>query len=253
MKNNLWIAALAGLGLLAACEKNDALSRRGQVQTGAGLKFLHMSPDAPVVNVLADTMKVISSAPIAGGAESGIAFGTIAPGLAGGYALVSPGARMISFQVPASSATMGGQTLASQQATLELGKFYSVALVNFAATPEAVIVEDDLSIPDTSKAYVRIANFLPGAKANVEFQFTSGASLGTRFTRDSLAFKSVSNFEPIAPETYKILLRANSSAARLDSITAFTPLKGRKYTLYTRGQIGGTSTKRPLIFQSTTL
>ena len=85
--------------------------------------------------------------------------------------------------------------------------------------------------------------------ADIEFVGTAG---GYNFSKNGIAFKGVSSFDTLKEATYKIYLRANGSPTKLDSIAAFAPLAGKKYTLYTRGvvgQTGSTNTKRPLIFQ----
>lgn len=234
-----------------SCDKNDSLQQRGNAAVGASIKAMHLSPNAPAFNILIDSTKavgVLSTTSI----ESGLVFGNIFPSLSGGYAFIPGGAHTISAKVPTSSTTLPGQTITSKQFTFEQGKFYSVAIIDSLSRLDAVIVEDNLNIPDTSKSYFRIANFMLNGTADVEF--TSSTMLGYNFQKNGLAYKSVSNFDTLSAGTYKIMLRANGSATRLDSITAFAPAKGRKYTLYTRGvvgQTGSTNTKRPLIFQMT--
>lgn len=246
----IFICILA-LSFAPSCEKDNALPDRTIDLTGAGIKVMHLSPNAPALNLLVDSTKIIGVSNTTG-TENGFVFGNIFPSLAGGYALAEPGNRTISAKVPMSSATLPGQTLVSKSASLERGKFYSVAIVDSISRLDAVVVEDDLNIPDTSKAYYRIANFMLNGTADVEF--LSSTMPGYNFSKNNHPFKSVTQFDTITPGTYKILLRANGTATRLDSITAFAPAKGRKYTLYTRGvvgQTGSTNTRRPLIFQMT--
>lgn len=235
---------------IIGCDKIDSLQQRGNAADGAGIKVMHLSPDAPSANMLFDSTKVVGVLTTTA-IESGFVFGNIFPSLSGGYAFVSAGSHTVSFKVPASSTVLPGQTIASKASAFEQGKFYSIALLDSLSRIEAFIFEDNLNIPDTSKAYFRIANLMSKGTADVEV--TSSTIAGYNFQRNGLAYKSVSNFDTISPGTYKILLRANSSSTRLDSITAFAPAKGRKYTLYTRGVVGltGTNTRRPLIFQMT--
>ena len=239
------------LFIAIGCDKEDSLQQRGVAADGAGVKVMHLSPDAPSFNLLVDSTKtvgVLSSNSI----EAGMVFGNIFPSLTGGYAFVPIGSHTVSAKVPASSASLPGQTIVSESFTFDQNKFYSIAVVDSLSKLDAVIVEDNLSIGDTSKAYFRIANFMLKGTADVEV--TSNTITGYNFQRNAIAYKSVSNFDTITAGTYKIMLRANGSATRLDSITAFAPAKGRKYTLYTRGvvgQTGSTNTRRPLIFQMT--
>lgn len=251
-KSNIFIYLFFMLGFtIVSCDKNDSLQPRGDAAAGSSIKAMHLSPNAPALNILVDSTKTVGVL-ATNSIESGLVFGNISPSLSGGYAFVTSGAHTISAKVPASSTTLPGQTITSKQFTFEPGKFYSVAIVDSLSRLDAVIVEDNLDIPDTSKSYFRIANFMLNGTADVDI--TSSTITGYSFQRNGLAYKSVSNFDTLSAGTYKILLRANGSATRLDSITAFAPVKGRKYTLYTRGvvgQTGSTNTKRPLIFQMT--
>jgi hypothetical protein len=237
--------------LLVSCEKTDSLQQRGITANGASIKAMHLSPDAPAINLMVDSIKtvgVLSTTAI----ESGFVFGNIFPSLSGGYGFVPSGTHTISAKVPFSSTVLPGQTITSKSVTLEDGKFYTVAILDSLSKLEAVIVEDKLDIPDTSKSYFRIANYMMKGTADVEF--TSSTITGYTFQKNGIAYKTTSNFDTLSAGTYKILLRSNGSSTRLDSITAFAPAKGRKYTLYTRGvvgQTGSTNTRRPLIFSMT--
>ncbi len=238
---------------IAACDKTDALQERGVVEEGAGIKAMHMSPDAPTFSLMVDSLRAVTSLSATNGTEIGLVFGNVFPSLAGGYALVPGGSHAVSARVSSTFATNPGKTIVSKSATLENGKFYTVAIVDSLSRVDAVIVEDDRNVADTSKAYFRIANFMLNGTADVEFIGSAG---GYNFMRNGISFKTVSNFDTLTPSpaTYKVLLRSNGSATRLDSVT-LTPLKGRKYTLYTRGvvgQTGSTNTRRPLIFSTLT-
>lgn len=238
-----------------ACDKEDSLITRGQEMEGAAIKVLHLSPDAPSFNLYVDSLRAATVLAPSANTESGLAFGSIVPSLSGGYAKVPGGAHTVSVRVPSTSLTYTGQTLFGKAATLQTGKFYTIAVIDSLTAVggnklDAVIVEDDLSVPDTSKAYFRIANFMVRGSADVEFTGTAG---GYNFMKNGIPYKDVTKFDTITPATYKILLRAASTTTRLDSITAFAPTKGRKYTLYVRGVVGQpvSSTRRPLIFQMT--
>lgn len=237
---------------IIGCEEDEALMERGEIQEGAGLKVMHMSPNAPAFNLMVDSTRSATVSSTTAGAESGLTFGSVVPAAGQGtaYALVEPGNHTISAKVPSTSTTTPGETLVAKPATLLLNKFYTVAIVDSLSRLDAVIVEDDRNVPDPTKAYFRIANFIPNASADVNF---SGAG-GYSFNRNAIPFKTVIDYDTLTPGTYKVMLRVNGSATKLDSISSFQPLSGRKYTLYTRGvagQTGSSNTKRPLIFQMT--
>jgi hypothetical protein len=245
------IFGLLGIAFIVfACEKKDTIPNRTTLNpaNSANIKAMHLSPDAPLFNLMVDSIRALTVLETAADVESGIGFGTVVPSLSNGYSIVPGGAHTISAKVPWTSTTTPGQTILTKQATLDAGKYYTIAVVDSLSRLDAVIIEDNLNVPDTSKSYFRILNFMMKGTADLEFQGSSG---GYNFNKNGITFKTVTNFDTLTQGTYKIILRANGAATRLDSITAFTPLKGRKYTLYTRGvvgQTGSTNTKRPLLF-----
>lgn len=256
MKKTIYSLILVAIFFMLGCTKTDTIPNRttGVPANSAFIKAIHLSPDAPLFNLMVDSIRALTVLETAPDVESGIGFGTLVPSLADGFSIVPAGTHTITAKVPSTSLILPGQTIMTKSAALTEGKYYTIAVVDSLSRLTAVIVEDDLSIADTSKAYFRIANFMLNGTADVEFiPITAGAPA---FMRNGNAFKSVSSFETIPEATYKVMLRANGSATKLDSITAFAPLKARKYTLYTRGvvgQTGSTNTRRPLIFQMTNL
>ncbi len=244
---------LLAIYCIASCEKKDTIPDRSTIIPGSSafIKVMHMSPDAPVFNVMVDTIRAAALLESAPNVQTGLAFGSIVPSTSDSYGIVPGGSHTVTGVVPSTSATLPGQTIFTKTANLASGKYYTVAVVDSLSRLDALIVEDDLSVPDTSKAYFRIANFMVRGTADVEFVGTVSAN---SFMKNGIAFKNISPFETITQGTYKILLRTNGATARLDSIITFSPLKGRKYTLYTRGVVGNTTTtKKPLIFQLTNL
>ena len=248
-----YVLLLLAINCVAGCTKKDTIPDRTSIipGTSAFIKAMHMSPDAPVFNVMVDSIRAAALLESAPNVQTGLAFGNIVPSTSDGYAIVPGGNHTVTGLVPSTSAILPGQTIFTKTGNLVSGKFYTIAVVDSLSRLDVIIVEDNLNIPDTSKAYFRIANFISNTTADVEFVGTSG---GYNFSKNGTPFKTVSAFDTLTSATYKIYLRTNGSTSKLDSITAFAPAKGRKYTLYTRGVSGNTSaTKKPLIFQLTNL
>lgn len=113
-------------------------------------------------------------------------------------------------------------------------------------------MEDDPTVADATKAYIRVANFISNSPVKVEVVKTSTGNTFSA-TYNNLAFKSVSNFNSLgagAGQTYRVYLRNPATDAKLDSISAFVPTNTKKYTIYARGvmgQTGSTNTRRPII------
>lgn len=244
---------LLAIYFVVSCEKKDTIPDRTTIIPAASafIKVLNMSPDAPLFNVMVDSIRAAAVLETAPNVQSGLAFGSVVPSTSDGYGIVPGGSHSVTGVVPSTSTTLPGQTIFTKTANLASGKYYTVAVVDSLSRIDAIIVEDNLSVPDTSKAYFRIANFIPNTTADVEFTGTTG---GYNFSKNGIPFKSIGAFDTVTSATYKIYLRTNGSTAKLDSIITFAPAKGRKYTLYARGVSGNTTAaKKPLIFQLTNL
>ena len=215
------------------------------------VKFLVMSPDAPTVNFVANGEKVTSVTPTATNAVVGLSFASIYPATVG-YSSINSGTLKLDAKVPDSSLVLPGQTVFTNTPTLSAGKFYTYVLVDSLAKLSSVLVEDDPNLPDQTKAYFRVANFIPNGAVKIEVLKTSTGNPYTA-TYNSLAFKTVSAFDSLgagAGQTYRIFLRDPVSNAKLDSIAGLVPTNTKKYTIYCRGvlgQSGSTNTRRPII------
>lgn len=210
-----------------------------------------LSPDAPQVNFFANNAKVTAVAPNSSGAELGLVYPAFSPGTAA-YTSITPGSNKIEAKVPASSTVMPGAVLISTTQNFDSKKYYTYVVLDSLSKLSTVVVEDDPSIPDPTKAYFRLANFVSNSAA-VKIEIVK-VSAGTPFSKvyPSVSFKSISAFETLEGgngEIYKVYLRNPTTDAKLDSISAFTPSNNKKYTIYTRGVFGltGTNAKRPII------
>lgn len=238
---------------ITSCGKKDTIPNRTTIipGTSAFIKVLHMSPDAPVFNVMVDTIRAAAILESAPNVQTGLAFGSVVPSTSDGYSIVPGGNHTVTIVVPSTSTTLPGKTIFTKTGSLASGKYYTIAAVDSLSRLDVLIVEDILDIPDPNKSYFRIANFIPNVTADVEFVGTTG---GYNFSKNGIPFKNITAFDTLTSATYKIFLRTNGGTSKLDSITTFAPAKGRKYTLYTRGVNGNTTAaKKPLIFQLTNL
>jgi len=248
----LLIFALA-TGFMVGCTKIDSIPTRFTPIPGnnTNVKFLMMSPDAPNINFFANGIKFSAVVPTIGGVVLGTGYPAIYPATIG-YATIAGGAVKIDAKVPDSAAVMPGQVVFTSSPTFAATKFYTYALVDSLSRLTAVVVEDDPTVADASKAYIRIANFIPNSPVKVEVVKTSTGN-AYNATYDNLAFKSVSVFDSLGAgtgQTYRVFLRNPVTNAKLDSISAFVPINTKKYTIYARGvlgQTGSTNSRRPII------
>ncbi|QGW27757.1 DUF4397 domain-containing protein [Phnomibacter ginsenosidimutans] len=260
MKKLSFIILVSILAFVVGCDKESSLPVRfSPAQSGARLKFLHMSPDAPSVLIYANDIKITAIAPATNGQENGLGFGALYPANLG-YSIVPSGQSVkIDVRVPANSPVLPGTTAFTANLPIGEGKYYTLAAVDSLSKLSTVVIEDDLSVGDPSKAYFRIANFMNNSPAKIEVHNTtltpSNVTNATtmKYAIGSLPFKNVAAFDTLTPgQVYRFILKNPVTDARLDSVTISNFPAARKFTLYVRGvlgQSGSTNTRRPLIFQ----
>jgi hypothetical protein len=248
---------ISALGLLG-CEKESTLIDKFTPigDNNTNVKFLQMSPDVPQVNFFTNDTKATSVAPSATNVVFGMSFPSIYPNLIG-YASVPAGSIKVDVKVPDSSSVLPGTLILSNTQTLAANKYYTYALVDSMKRISSVLVEDDPSVPDPTVSYFRLANFVVSSPVKIEFIKTSTGPGATSKVYSSVGYKSVSAFDTLTASgaIYKILLRNPTTDARLDSISAFTPIATKKYTIYCRGilqqppllPLPVTDPKRPII------
>ncbi len=253
MKKSIYgILIMAGIALVG-CDKKDSLPTRftSISAQNTNVKFLMMSPDAPSLNFIANGQKSTSVTPTTSGVVLGMLFPTIYPATIG-YASLNSGALKIEAKVPDSAIVMPGQVVFTNTPTFNANKFYTYALVDSLSRLSAIVVEDDPTVADPSKAYFRVANFIPNSPVKIEIVKTSTGNPYTA-TYNNLAFKAVSSYDTLgagAGQTYRVYLKNPVTDVKLDSISGLVPLNTKKYTIYCRGvmgQTGSTNSRRPII------
>ena len=254
MKKSIYGLMIIAVVGISGCNKIDSIPTRFTPipATNSNVKFLMLSPNAPQINFFANAAKISAVAANTTGVVQGFIFPSLYP-VAVGYATVPSGSLKVEAKVPDSSLITPGAVVLSTTQNFEAKKFYTFALVDSLNKISAVVVEDDPTVTDPAKAYFRLANFVSNNPTlKIEIVKTS---TGTPFSKiyPNVAFKSVSAFEELEAGTgqvYRIFLRNPTTDAKLDSITAFTPINTKKYTVFTRGvfgQTGTTNTRRPII------
>jgi hypothetical protein len=164
--------------------------------------------------------------------------------------MLTPGAATVKIATP-TSGTGTGQTVLNANATFNADKYYTVAATGTATAPAATVINDDLSIPDASKAYVRIINLLKDGPG-VDLALGTGTPLV-----NIVAYKAASDFVAITPANFSVPLalqvRSTGTTTRLGTaITNFTAFAGQKYTFLVRGSVGKTGTQAPTVNTYTT-
>jgi hypothetical protein len=260
MKRHPLVAALCGIALLSACDKNAVQDISAPIDDGAFVRFHNLSVGSPSVNFYAGTQKVTAvnssscSPPpttpnplcTTTGVESttGVAYGSSAN--AGNYAMIAPGTYDLTGRI--SATTDNGLTVATLNAPIEKGKFYSYFMSGIYNTTtkktDAFMIEDKLPTSfDYSKSYVRFVNASVNAPT---LSATTKLQTGTEVVTiaSNVAYKSASEIITIAPGLTDITVTLTGRAPVV--ITGQNFLGGHVYTIALRGDNTATVTANQL-------
>lgn len=242
---------------LSACEKTNSIPDRFTInpEGNTNIKFLNLAPGSPQLNFFANGIKITASAATGTGAITGMAYPSIYPTVIG-YTTLPAGSIKLDAKVTDSSAIAPGLVVLSATQTFQINKFYTFALIDTFTNASLVFVEDDPNVPDQTKAYMRLGNFIADGDITVQVTKTSADYAYTK-TYSNVTSKTVLPFDSIGAgngQIYKIVMFRASNNARLDSIVGFNPIQSKKYTFYARGllRVASPSANRPLISVLTT-
>ena len=111
-------------------------------------------------------------------------------------------------------------------------KNYSLMAIGTTASPELIIHEDDLSVADTTKGYIRLINLSSNSNP-MTMSISSGADLAT-----GVNYKSVSLFASLTPAKHDITIK--SGATVVSSISNLNILPNKKYSILITGLVNQT-------------
>ncbi|MBK8954864.1 MAG: DUF4397 domain-containing protein [Saprospiraceae bacterium] len=120
--------------------------------------------------------------------------------------------------------------LASGSFNLKKNANYSLIYANKDAGSELLLVNDDLTVADSTQSYLRLINLVPNGN-NMSLNVTSGATLAS-----GIAFKTISAFSPVAPGKTDFTIVAGSTV--VSTISNFSLLPGKKYSILMTGLVG---------------
>ena len=164
MKNKIInsLFALLVLGFVSCGEESNMSPYYQSVtETNAQVKFEHVAigPSGTNFNVnwfINDTKT--SGALTTTGLPLGIAYGGQYP-VSINYALVPAGNNTMKVEIPA-TATVPAATVITKPLVVEAGKNYTTFLVGTSPNYTDFTVNDDLTVTDPTKAYIRFLNFV---------------------------------------------------------------------------------------------
>lgn len=177
------------------------------------LKVIHASPDAPAVDLYLDGVK----------AGSDLTFPNNT-----GYLNIPAGTRSLKVNVAGSMTTA-----ISADLMFDAGKNYSVFAVNRVANIEALVLQDDLTMPAAGKAHVRFVHLSSDAPA-VDITTKDGTVVFP-----NVSFKKFTNFTPLNSGSYDLQVRLAGTSTVVLDLNGIRLDSGKIYTVFARGFVSG--------------
>ncbi len=245
MKKLLYIFAI-GI-VFTACKKGTLVENTQYEKLEPGstkyayLKLLNISPGSPVINFYINGTKFSSAYTSLGTENGGFGYNGLFPDL--GYAYTVPGNQTLTAKVLASATSDPGLEVFNTPITPEGGKFYSIVTTGAYDSlakkiPTYKMIEDVRPATDTTKIFVRVLNMYNGGPALDMFQDVTGKKIVSAVPNGGVSdWVTIPN----PGQANKYIFKDAATATLLPATLTATFIKGRAYTIYTRG-INGNST-----------
>lgn len=250
----LGIAVLSA-GLFSSCgdETNFSPYKESVSETAALVKFQNtaVGPDGKNFNVnwFLDDIKT-TAVTVSSGLPLGTGYGGGYPA-AINYSLVPSGTKNLKVEIPATQ-TAAAATLFNAPITVEAKKNYTSFVVGVTPNYSAYTINDDLSVADQdpTKAYIRFINVISNSPVTgydlsiKELNSNAVIYTGVKYLQGNEVFIPITPIIDSESATYEVQLREVGTATVVSKST-ITPRKGRVYTYFCRGYVGGLSNGLP--------
>lgn len=185
----LGLALLATVSL-AACDDDDPEAR---------LRAVHLSPDAPAVDVLVNGDRVLSNVPYTGASD---------------YLTVDAGSNRVQVNAAGTSTTVIDANL-----DLDEDGDYTVIATDFLEDITPIVLEDDNSAPASGNVKVRLVHGAPSAPTVDIYVTAPGADIsGIAPTLANVPFQAASDYLEVPAGSYQIRITvAGTKTVALDS------------------------------------
>jgi hypothetical protein len=214
MKKLMALAAIGGAVAIGFA----AFASGASAAEMARVRVVHASPDAPAVDVYADGAKVLTNVAFKGSSD---------------YLSVPAGAH--NFKVFATGANPAtGTAVINADATLEVGKDYTVVAIGKLAEIKPLVLVDNNAAPAAGKAHVRVVHASPDAPV-VDIAVKGGSVLVP-----NLAFGKDAGPLPVDAGTYDLEVRAAGTTTVALPINGVQLAAGKIYTVFAVGLLNGT-------------
>lgn len=237
--------------LLFACGDTANFLNTVSPATGARVKFYHLAPDVAGVDFYVNDKKFSGVNTVPPAVAAPLSYTSSFPNQ--DYALLTPGTANVKVVAPASSTATTDATLATTNLTTQADSYYSVFFYGTAPTYTSLVVPDNLTAADPTKAYVRFINLVTGADASATYDL---AVNGTVVAAGVAPLKGVVTFTAIPAIAYAttavpVQLRLAGTTTVVGTVTTLQPYAGRFYTFIARGIVGGTGARAVNLTTST--
>lgn len=238
--------------LLTGCEKNKFnLKDNIFVEGKSRLKvnFLSSYRANPLYQIKIDGIRVSNNLSYftpfpGGGLNSG-------GGSYADYLAVEPGQREVTISLPFIGTNNDSVLLATATVDLQADKNYSIYFSDTAANTSSMLVEDDLSSPDSGFVRYRFINMMPDLAAGLDLYFGTGyTSTTSTKVAGPILYKEMSPyFEVPINSGSNWSIRPAGAAATTTAIATYASassvINQRVYTISSRGYNSITSTSDP--------
>ncbi len=241
---------VACVGFFTACEKGTLIETTEYEKVAPGdpkysyIKVLNVTPSSPVVNFLVDGKKFSSALSSTGTPSTGYGYNGLYPDL--GYAAVSPGTRSLTANIIPTATVDPNLEVFKQSINAGAGKYYTIFTTGIYSTttksiPSAIVLEDIRPAIDTTKVFVRFVNLYNGSPNLDIIRNSNGVKLASDVAYGTASpFTEIANPGPgVAP--VNLFTVTNTATGATVSTYSLGLIKGRAYTIYTRGILGNAS------------
>jgi hypothetical protein len=214
------LVAMCVLIFAASCNINDNGTSNPQ---NAFFLVSNISPDAPPLSLYSNG----SATPI-----QNLGSGTYTP-----YYQATAGSYAFSFYDSASATV----PVLTNTVTFSPSTNYSYFIIDSFNRVKASLVQDNIIIPGTDSVYIRFFNFSPNAGSVNLYESTLDSNFyAARFFNDQSGTQTLANFARIKAGIYNFQLQSTATtlATKTDTLAS-----GHVYTLFAKGNVGGTGSQ----------
>ncbi len=243
---------ILSLGMFTSCgdETNFSPYKESVDENAAFVKLINTTI-GPLgtnftVNWYLDDTKISSGVASTTGYINGVGTGSQFPASTN-YAQIPSGTAALKVEIPA-TATVPASTVKTENLTTEAQKNYTSFIAG--ASPNYVVytLKDDLSVVqnDPNKAYIRFINLIPNSPATgydlsiKELNSNAVLLSGVKYLAGNETFIPIPTPSDLEIDTFEFQIREVGSTTVVKNVS-FTPRKGRVYTIFCRGYVGGLS------------